>query len=269
MDKTSPKLRFPKDHEIDSNKLVVGRYGTLEMCDIWGDEKTFERSLFVQGEAALTLSHLHPDLVPPELAEEIAEKANLNYISPQRIRELEEQTGHDIIAINTALEEAVSAEAGAHINKAKTSADTTQPVRALQIRSSLEVIADSTENLRDIVIEKSIDWVEVPYMDNSHLLDALPTVAGRPLSHYAEMLQSDLNFLRFVYDNSIVGKWGDATGNHHSATSFGIDGIELQRVYCERLGIGFMDAPAQVPGLEFESDIFFVMARISETMNNI
>ena len=269
MGNTSPRLRFPEGHQIDTSKLAAGRYGTFEMCNLWGDKETFEISLRVQGEAALTLSSLHPDVIPTEMAQEIADKANLRSIDPQRIRELEEETGHDVIAINTALEEVVSKEAGVHINKAKTSADTTQPARALQLKTSLEVIADSTENLRDIVIEKSLEWISVPFMVNSHGYDALPGVAGRPFTHYVEMLQTSLNLLKFVYDNSIVGKWADATGDHHSATSLGIDGVELQRRYCEELGIGFMDAPAQVPGLEFEADVVYAISRLSETMNNL
>ena len=269
MDETLPKPRFPKDYEIDSRKLVAGRYGTLEMCNIWGAEETFKASLRVQGEAALILSSLHPDVIPTEMAQEIADKANLQSIDPKRIRELEEKTGHDVIAINTALEEVVSKGAGVHINKAKTSADTTQPARALQLKNSLEVIADSTINLRNILIEKSLEWIDIPFMVPSHLYDALPGVAGRPFSHYAEMFQSDLNLLKFVYDNSIIGKWADATGDHHSATALGIDGIALQERYCKELRIGFMDAPAQVPGLEFEADVFFVMARTAETMNNL
>jgi adenylosuccinate lyase len=268
-EKTEPKLRFPKDYDVDPATLAAGRYGTKEMVEIWGAEKTFEYSLKVQGQAALTLSKLHPDVVPKELAEEIAGKASLEHIDPNRIRYLEAQGDHDIIALNKALEEQVSPEAGAHINKAKTSADTTQPAKALQLKASLEVIADTAENLRDIVIEKSLEWIDVPHMDTSHLYDALPTVAGRPLAHYAEMLQSSLEFLKFVYDNSIMGKWGDATGNHHSAKLLGIDGIDLQKEYCEDLGVGYMDAPAQVPGVEFEADVTYALARLSETVNNL
>jgi len=264
-----PKKRFPRDYHVDPATLVAGRYGTKEMVEIWGAEKTFEYSLKVQGQSALTLSRLHPSVVPPDLANEIAEKSSLKYIDPNRIRELEEETGHDVIAINTASEEVVSKEAGAHINKAKTSADTTQPARALQLKSSLEVIADSVENLRDILIERSVEWIDKPHMDTTHRYDALPTVVGRPFAHYVEMLQSDLTFLKFAYDNSLKGKWGDATGNHHSATTLGIDGMELQKEYCKDLGIGFMDAPAQIPGLEFEADIFYVMARTGATIGNI
>ncbi len=266
---TQPKPRFPKKYPVDPATLAAGRYGTLEMVEIWGDKKTFEYSLGVQAQAALTLARLYPDIVSMDLAEEIAEKASLEHIDANRIREVEADTGHDVIAINTALEEVVSREAGAHINKAKTSADTTQPAKALQFKASLELIADSVENLRDILIEKSMYWIDKPHMDTSHWYDAVPSVAGRPFAHYAEMLGSGLNFLKFVYENSIIGKWGDATGNHHSAVALGIDGIQLQREYCKDLGIGFMDAPAQLPGLEFEADITYVMARLGETMNNI
>ena len=74
-------------------------------------------------------------------------------------------------------------------------------------------------------------------MDTTHLYDALPTVAGRPFAHYAEMLQSGLQVLGFFHQNSIKGKWGDATGNHHQATDYGVDGMNLQEEFCRELGI--------------------------------
>ncbi|MCD6495971.1 MAG: hypothetical protein J7K54_01745 [Candidatus Aenigmarchaeota archaeon] len=268
MEKTQPKPRNV-DPKRDAPFLHVGRYGTDDMIKIWGPEKTFEYSLRAQSEAVKTMSDLYPSVVPPEHANEIYNTANLSVINPNRIREIEEQTGHDVIAINRALGENVSREAAAHINKARTSADTTETAKALQIKRSLEVMADSLENLRDITIEKSMDWSDVPHMDTSHWIDALPTMAGRPLSFYAEMLQSDLDFLSFVYRNSVKGKWADATGNHHSATALGVDGMKLQDEYCRRLGIGHMDANAQIPGREYLTDIIYALARTAETMNNL
>jgi len=269
VEKTEPKRRIPENKELHPRDLAAGRYGTYEMAEIWGAEPTFEYSLRAQGQASLTLSRLHPDIVPVDHAFAIDSVADLTRINADRIRELEDEIGHDVIAINNAIEEKVSPEIAADVNKARTSADTTQTARALQIKASFEVMADSIENLRDIVIEKSLDWIDVPYMDTTHLIDALPTVAGRPFAHYAEMLQSNLKFLRFAYDNSLVGKWGDATGNHHSANDFGIDGMRLQKEYCGDLGIDYMIAPAQVPGLEFEADVFYVLARTGETLNNL
>lgn len=116
-----------------------------------------------------------------------------------------------------ALEEVISDEAKSFVNMARTSADTTQTAKALQLKAALEVIATSVENLRDILLDKSMEWKDIPAMDTTHLYDALPTTAGRPFAHYAEMLQSGLDRLKYIYENSLVGKRGDATGNHHAA----------------------------------------------------
>ncbi len=238
------------------------------MIEIFGAERTFQFSLDAQAAAVKTMSELYPDVVSPAHAEEIASKAKLGVIDPQRIREIEAKVGHDVIAINTSLEEKVSKEAAADINKARTSADTTETAKALQFKKALEVYIDSVENLRDIMLEKAIGWT-VPHIDETHLLDALPTLTGRPLMFYAEMLQSDLDRLAYAYANSVKGKWSDATGNHHSATTLGIDGMRLQEKYCRELGVSFMDASAQVPGREFIADIVYCLTRTAATMANL
>lgn len=257
------------DQEKDAPHLHLGRYGTDDMIEIWGPEQTFQFSLDAQAAAIKTLSNLYSDIVPPDHAEELCKAANLNVIDPDRIRKLEQKTGHDVIAINKAWREKVSDAAASHINKARTSADTTETAKALQNKRSIPVVVDSLENIRDIVLEKAYKWIDVPHMDTSHWLDALPTYAGRPLTFYAEMLQSDIDFLKFVYEKSIKGKWGDATGNHHSASALEVDGMKLQEEYCNRLGVGHMIANAQIPGREFLSDIIYNMARLSQTMNNL
>lgn len=111
MEKTQPKPLAPEGVKLDPKDLAAGRYGTHEMAQILGPEQTFQYSLYVQGQAALTLSRLHSNVIPPDHAQEIYQKANLKDVDPKRIRELEERTGHDVIAINTALEEVVSKEA--------------------------------------------------------------------------------------------------------------------------------------------------------------
>ena len=269
MPRTEPKPLKPEGMTLDPKDLAAGRYGTYEMVQIWGPEKTFSTSLRVQAQATTTLSRLRPDVAPLEIAQEIIQKANLDIIKPERIRELEEKRGHDVIAINEALEEVLSKEAAPFVNLFRTSADTTQSARALQTKAALEVIIGSIENLRDIIIDRSLEWIDVPHMDTTHLYDALPTVAGRPFAHYAEMLQSNIEWLHHVYTHSMLGKWADATGNHHAAWSAGVDGISLETEYCRDLELKRMEAPAQVPGLEFEADVVYAVARTAETLNNI
>ncbi|MFC1521163.1 lyase family protein [Elusimicrobiota bacterium] len=265
--KTKPR---PKGIDARTNPalLVAGRYATKEMIDIWGVEKTFEFILNSQVKAVETISKLYPKVVARKQANQLKAKANLKSVRPARIRAIEEKTGHDVIAINTAWGETVPREAASHINKARTSADSTETAKALQIKQALEIMIDSLENLRDIIIEKAMEF-DVPFMDTTHLYDAMPTMAGRPFMFYVEMLESDLQVLNYFYRNSIKGKWADATGNHHSAVALGMDGMRLQENYCKSLGLGCMIAPAQVPGREFISDIFYALARFGETLRNL
>jgi len=266
---TEPKKSFPKDYDPDPATLAAGRYGTPEMVEIWGADKTFDYCLKVQGQSAITLSRLRPDIIPSSIADVMMSKASIKFVSPARIRRLEREGSHDIIAINTAWEEVLPSEAKPYINSFRTSADSTDTAKPLQIKDSLEVIADSVENLRDIAIEKSVKWRDKPFMDKTHLYDAMPTVAGRPLAHYVENISKGLELLKFVYDNSLVGKWGDATGNHHAATLAGVDGLALQKEYCKDLGLGYSIAPAQVPALEFQLDVAYAITRITESVNNL
>ena len=254
------------DENTDPSLLCHGRYGTDDMIGVWGPENTFQYSLDAQSKSIETLSDMHPDIVPPEHAKELIDNANLKSTSPQRIREVEAKKRHDVIAINTAWDEVVSPEAGSHINKTRTSADTTETAKGMQIKESYEIVIDSLENLRDITLEKAVDWIGVVSMNTSHLYDALPSVAGRPFAFYGEMLHEGIKFLAHLYENSIFGKWGDATGNHHSATALDADGMKLQEEYCKRLGLRHMKAPAQIPGREFLSHIVYGMGVAAQTM---
>lgn len=266
---TQPIPRFPEWVQPDPNDLTAKRYWTDDMIEIWGADKTIALALKVQWMSAQTLAELYPNIIPTIVAQEIYDIAVSGKIDPDRVREIEDETWHDVIAINRALAEHVSDEAQTHINKTKTSADTTQPTRALQLKEAMEVIIRVTENVRDILCDKAQEWRDVPAMDTSHLYDALPSVAWRALVHYVEMLQSNLELMKFVYDNSIKAKWWDATWNHHSATALWIDGMKLQENLSDKLWVWYMDAPGQIPGLEFEADIFYAMSRLTETLNNI
>ena len=257
----------------DAPLLLEGRYGTREMCDIWGnDANTYVAIMQAQVEGLPVLNQLSPGLIPEKCIDALRQTANLDSVDSAHVRELEASGSHDVVAINTAWGEAadkITPGASSVTNFLRTSADSTETAKAMRCKKSFEVLAESVENLRDIALEKSLEWMDDPYMDQTHFYDALPTVAGRPFSFYAEMLQSDLDFVAFVYTNSLFAKWADATGNHHSATTVGINGMRLQDDYAKHLGLRCMTAPAQLPGREYNADIMYALARTSGTLANL
>src|SRR3990167_3049542 len=240
MSKTEPRGRGI-DEVKDAPRLLEGRYGTKEMCDIWGtDADTYLAIMNAQVAGLDTINEMHPGRLPEKYVDTLRRTANFDHINAEDVRREEARTNHDVIAVNNTWGKAAEeAETGASsiINFMRTSADSTETAKAMRCKKSFEVLAGSVENLRDILLERSMEWIDAPHIDQTHLYDALPTVAGRPFSFYAEMFQDDLEVLKFFYSHSILGKWGDATGNHHSAVSLGLDGIKLQEEYCSRLGL--------------------------------
>jgi len=274
--KTMP-MTLPKPRNVDeiadAPLLLEGRYGTREMCDIWGtDAFTYKAIMDVQLVGLDCINELYSGRIPQEYIEALRLTATFQYVNPDEIRRQEAKGGHDVIAIATAWGRAadeIQPSASSLINFLRTSADSTETAKAVRCRGSLEVYAESIENLRDILLEKSMEWIDTHHMDQTHLYDALPTVAGRPLSFYAEMLHSGTDFIKYVHDHSLIAKWADATGNHHSATSAGIDGIKLQKEYARKLNLRYMVAPAQIPGREFNADVIYALARTSGTIANL
>ncbi len=268
--RTEPKL-LGIDPVKDAPLLEGGRYGTREMCDIWGtDTNTYLAVMEAQSIGLGVLDELYPDLVPRKYIDALVKTANFEHVNPDRIRELEAKGEHDVIAINTAWGEAadqIEHGASAYVGFVRTSADSTETGKAIRCMHSLQVYSRSLENLRDILLEKTVEWINIPFMDQTHFYDALPTVAGRPFSFYAETLQSDLDFIKFIHNFSLMAKWADATGNHHAAVSAGINGIALQEAYAKRLGLRCMNAPAQVPSREFNADVVYALARTAMTLS--
>ncbi len=272
MQKTWPKPSGI-DEVADAPRLLEGRYGTKEMCDIWGtDADTYLAIMNAQVAGLDTINEMHPGRLPEKYVEALRRTANFEHINPDDVRREEARTKHDVIAVNNIWGQAAEkAESGASsiINFMRTSADSTEPAKAMRCKQSFEVLADSLENLRDILLERSMEWIDAPHIDQTHLYDALPTVAGRPVSHYAEMLQSDLDVIAFFHRFSLLAKWAGETGNHHNTVAGEINGIELQEAYARKLGLRCMTAPAQIAGREFNADIIYALSRTSGTLANI
>ncbi|MCX6707093.1 MAG: lyase family protein [Candidatus Woesearchaeota archaeon] len=265
--RTQPKRSNKK--VVDPKYLVAGRYGTEDMCNCLGPDQTIESILRVQGLVPETISEKYPGKVPPEAAAEIKKKATLEYANPEDVRKEEERTGHDVIAVTNMLTSAVEESARPHIGKYMTSADSTETAKAVRMKKAIEILIDSAENLRDVVLERSIEWKDIPHIQVTHLFDAVPETFGRAFANYAERLQFGINRLKHVYDNSIYGKWSDATGNYHAAHAVGVDGIDLEERLCSKLGINHMIASSQVPAREFLAEIECAIGLYMETVADL
>ncbi len=126
---------------------IEGRYGSEELRGVWEKESELEKMLEV--EAALAMSEAEVGLIPMDAAEEIYEKASLDYVDLDRVKEIEAEIHHDIMAVVKGLSEQCEDGAGEYVHLGATSNDIKDTTRALQIRESLEIIEDKLVGLED------------------------------------------------------------------------------------------------------------------------
>ncbi|MFX0139998.1 MAG: adenylosuccinate lyase, partial [Candidatus Hodarchaeota archaeon] len=107
---------------------IETRYRT-EMADFFTEEKKLENWMKV--EAALAQVHAELGNIPQKVATEINKKANLNYVKLQRVKEIDNEIHHDLMALVKALAEQCEGDAGNYVHLGATSYDIEDTATAL------------------------------------------------------------------------------------------------------------------------------------------
>ena len=97
------------------------RYGTPEMKNVWESENKLQKMLDI--ESALAQAEAELGIIPAEDAAEIKKKANIQFVTLERVNEIERATNHDIASIVKALAEQCNGDAGEYVHFGATSND--------------------------------------------------------------------------------------------------------------------------------------------------
>src|SRR3712207_4149696 len=153
---------------------MIERYTLPEMGALWNEEAKFRAWLRV--EIAVCRARARLGEIPQENVEELGEKADF---SIERIKEIEEETNHDVIAFVTAVSEAL-AEKGArdvarHFHFGLTSSDVLDTAGALQLRDALRLIRKEAKALTLLLCDTSLAHRSTVMVGRTHGVHAEPT----------------------------------------------------------------------------------------------
>ncbi len=227
------------------------------MGRIWSDENRFRMWLKVEIAATHTLAEA--GMVPQQAAGTIAAKADFDL---NRIRQVEAEVKHDVIAFTTAVAEKVGPESR-WFHYGLTSNDVVDTAQALQIRDASAIIAAGVDRLSDVLKQRALEFRRTPMIGRTHGIHAEPITFGLKLANwYAEMRRNAARFERAAADMR-VGKFSGAVGNSAHL------GPELERKICARLGLEAAPVTSQV--IQRDRHAFYVatLAVIASTLDKI
>jgi adenylosuccinate lyase len=237
------------------------RYGTPEMRALWSEE--FRLRCLFRAEAALALAEEDVGLIPAGAAKEIAcaaEKA-----SPERAKQIEDEIGHDMMAVVLAMAE-VCPGSGEWIHLGATSNDILDTATGVQIKASLELLETKIKRLLHVLLDLAVGNKGLVCAGRTHGQIAVPTTYGLRFAIWASEVARHLQRMRELRPRVAVGKMSGAVGTQ---AAYGPKGMEIQARAMSFLGLGETDVSNQVVQRDRHAELICWMAILASTLDKI
>jgi adenylosuccinate lyase len=187
---------------------MIERYSTPEMTAVW-DERV-KLALWVKIEIEAVKAWAELGMVPPDAAERIEKKAS---VSIERMKELEEETHHDVIAFLKAVGEEVGEDAR-YIHAGMTSSDILDTTIAVQISRSGQLVLEELDALTAAVRDLALEHRATPVIGRSHGVHAEPMSLGLKFAYWWDELCRAGDTLALAVGSAAVGKLSGAVGTY-------------------------------------------------------
>jgi adenylosuccinate lyase len=236
---------------------VIPRYTRPEMGRIWSDENRFRTWLAVEVAATETLAEA--GMVPKEAAHAIRERADFTV---ERIREIEAEVRHDVIAFTTAVAEIVGPHAR-WFHYGLTSNDVVDTAQALLIKQASALIAEDLERLAEVLERRAWEFKDTPTVGRTHGIHAEPITFGFKLANWYSETQRNLTRFLAAAEDMRVGKFSGAVGIFAHLTP------EIEEKICSRLGLKAAAVSSQVIQRDRHAHYLATLAVIASTLDKI
>ena len=234
---------------------VIRRYSRPAMTRIWSDESRL--SSWLEVELAALDGWAAIGVVPRAAADAI--RARARPPTPERVAELERETGHDVAAFVDAVA-ADLGDDGRWLHYGLTSSDVLDTALALQLREAGRLIVDGLERAFARVVERAEEHRETLTIGRTHGVHAEPTTFGLKLAGWAFELERTRGRVARALEGVRVGKLSGAVGTYASVDP------EVERIACERLGLEPAPASTQVVARDRHADLLGALALAASSL---
>ena len=237
------------------------RYGRKELKEIFSETRRLQYLLDV--EAALARAHAKVGNIPKAAADEISKKASIKYVKVERIKEIEAETKHDIMAITKALAEQCTGDAGKYIHLGATSYDIVDTANALQFADSTEYIRKGLKELRNTFVELAKKHKKTVMVGRTHGQHTIPITFGLKIAGYAMEIERHLERLFECKCRLLVGKLSGSVG---TGAALGRNALKLQEEMLRELKLGAEDVSTQIVCRDRYNELLGILCNIVTSM---
>ncbi len=204
------------------------------MRAVWTEQNKFDSYLKVELLSAEAWREL--GVVPPEDIEKLYAKATF---SIPRIKEIEEQTRHDIVAFTRTVSESLGEERK-WIHYGLTSTDVVDTANGYLLRQANDILREDLAGFAEMLRSQAMKYKDIPCIGRTHGIHADITSFGLKWALWYQEMQRNISRFEEAARGVEVGKISGAVGNYANIPPF------VQEYVCEHLGIESAAVSTQV-----------------------
>jgi adenylosuccinate lyase len=235
---------------------MIERYTRPEMGDIWSERRKIDAWLAVEKAVAEAWNRRGriPNVAMPAIRRATCDLA--------RMREIEREVDHDVIAFLKATGETIGPDAR-FVHIGLTSSDVVDTGLAMQATAAVDLIAAGLGELIDVAGRQAVQYRDTLTIGRTHGMHAEPTTFGLKIAVWFDELRRQRRRLALAREDIAVGKISGAVGTHAHVPP------DLEEEVCRDLGLGVAAASTQIVQRDRHAFLLAVLAGIGGTLEKI
>jgi adenylosuccinate lyase len=236
---------------------MIDRYSRPVMKKLWSDKQKFDTYLKIEILNVEALNKLN--IVSDKELKLI--KDNAKY-SLRRVKELEQETKHDVIAFTRAISESLGEEKR-FIHYGLTSTDVVDTAYGVLLKKANKLIKKDVIDFLSVLKEQAYKYKETFCIGRTHGIHADVTVFGLKFALWYDELSRNLK--RFIRSSQEieVGKISGAVGN------YAFTNMEVEKYICKRLGLNTVNISTQTLQRDRHANYLSSLVLLASTLEKI
>ena len=234
---------------------MIERYTLPEMGRIWTENAKFQSWLKV--EIAVCEANCSLGKMPETALKEIRLNAKFK---ESRIKEIEKEVKHDVIAFLTNINEYVG-DSGRYIHVGMTSSDVLDTGLSLQLKDSCELLLEEIEKLENEVRLLARQHKNTLMIGRSHAIHGEPISFGFKLAGWLAEILRDKKRLLILKESISIGQISGAMGTYANTNP------EIEKITCDLLGLKPDTASTQVISRDRHAEYVQTIALVGASLD--
>lgn len=234
---------------------MISRYTTKEMGRIWTEENEFQTMLDIEIYACEAMAELGQ--IPAAAVPVIKERAKF---SVERIREIEKETRHDILAFLTAVAENVGDEAK-YIHMGLTSSDVKDTALGAMMKQAADIIIGDLEKFREVLRRRAAEHKHTVMIGRTHGIHAEPITLGLKFALWLDETERNIERVKRARDAVAIGKLSGAVGTYANADPY------IEMYVCNKMGIQAAKLATQVIQRDRHAEFMCSLAVVASSLD--